>query len=100
MRFQASPTIGILYGVRLATAVGYADNQLPTIKDEPHIAANFPEPDIELFSPAFTNPEGIPRGFENGTASPTDQDTLGRLIRLQLLNQPSRRPNKGPEVLY
>lgn len=77
MRFETSSVAGFLYGARLVLAQGYADNQLPTIKDEPHVAANFPEVDIELFSPAFTQPDTVPSGFKDGTASPTDQDTLG-----------------------
>lgn len=78
MRSRNSPVAGLVYGAGLVVAQGYADNQLPTVKDEPQVAANFPEVDIELFSPAFTQPETVPVGFENGTAGPTDQDTLGR----------------------
>lgn len=77
MRVEISPVAGLLYGAGLAVAQGYADNQLPTVKDEPRIAANFPDVDIELFSPAFIQPETIPIEFENGTAGPTDQDILG-----------------------
>lgn len=77
MRFHNSPALGLLGGAGLATAVGYADNQVPTLKDDPDVAANFPDIDLEILSPAFLSPETIPDGFENGTAGPTDQATLG-----------------------
>lgn len=77
MRFYKAPVIGLLGGASSVAAVGYADNQLPTLKDEPHVAANFPEIDMKIFSPAFLSPETVPAGFGNGTAGPIDQATLG-----------------------
>jgi hypothetical protein len=62
----------------LATAVRYNDNQVALIKDSDDAAKNFPSvKGIELKSPAFTNPKGIPAGFDNGTSGPTDDATMG-----------------------
>lgn len=62
----------------LATAVRYNDNQVALIKDSDEAAKNFPSvKGIELKSPAFTNPKGIPAGFDNGTSGPTDDATMG-----------------------
>ncbi|KAM0323630.1 hypothetical protein ACHAQA_008565 [Verticillium albo-atrum] len=81
MRFGDTVAMALLQGAHLATAQRYADNQAPTIKDEPHVAANFPEVDIEVLSPAFVSPETVPSGFKNGTAPPTDQATLEKFLR-------------------
>lgn len=80
MRFQNSLKGGLLCGASLVAAAGYADDRVPTEKDEPHVAANFPEFDYEIISPAFLNPEGIPDEFENGTVGPTSQDAMGTFI--------------------
>ena len=80
MRLQNSLTAGLLYGARLVAAAGYADDQVPTEKDKPHVAANFPEFDYEVISPAFLNSDGIPEQFENGTIGPTSQDAMGTFI--------------------
>lgn len=95
MRSHGGLAVGLLYGAGLVAAQGYADNQVPTRKDEPHIAANFPEVDIEIFSPAFTRPETVPVGFENGTSSPTDQDTLGTFIHARSFSWVYRKTGKN-----
>ena len=67
-----------LIGAGLVSAqYRYADNQAGLEKDRDHVAANFPEVDTELFSPAFLNPELIPATFSNGTAGPTSQKAMG-----------------------
>lgn len=61
----------------LAAAVRYNDNQVALIKDSDEAAKIFPSvKGIELKSPAFTNPKGIPAGFDNGTSGPTDDATM------------------------
>lgn len=46
-------------------------------KDPAHIAANFPDLDDEILSPAFTSPETVPEGFRHGISGPTPQNVLG-----------------------
>lgn len=46
-------------------------------KDPAHIAANFPDLDDEILSPAFTSPETVPEGFRPGISGPTPQNVLG-----------------------
>lgn len=70
--------LGLLVGAAgFVEAQRYADNHRPLVVDVPAVAAAFPDVDIELFSPAFLNPETIPAGFAQNTAGPTDQATLG-----------------------
>lgn len=83
MRFQNSAAAGLLYGAEIVSAAGYADDRVPTVKDEPHVAANFPEFDYEVIAPAFLDPEGIPKEFEDGTVGPTDQDSMGRFMAVR-----------------
>ncbi|KAK7216559.1 hypothetical protein V2G26_004562 [Clonostachys chloroleuca] len=45
-------------------------------KDPAHIAANFPDLDDEILSPAFTSPETVPEGFRHGISGPTPQNVL------------------------
>lgn len=64
--------------VETARADSYANNQSPTVVDSPEVAANFPDVDgVELLSPTFDNPAGVPPTFGNGTSGPTPQTTLG-----------------------
>lgn len=70
-----------LAGAGLASAqYRYADNQQPLEKDPPQVAANFPDVDVELLSPAFLDTESVPEAFANGTAGPTSQRTLGESV--------------------
>ncbi|KAF3040381.1 hypothetical protein E8E11_004182 [Didymella keratinophila] len=60
----------------------YANNQNPTVVDAPQVAANFPAiEDVELLSPAFVNPGGVPGTFASGTSGPTPQYTLESFIK-------------------
>ena len=95
MRFHGIYVLGLLYGARSIAAKGYADNQAKIVKDEPHVAANFPDVNIELLSPAFLSPETVPAGFADGTAAPTNQTILGRSIRprLSTFNDPHDHKN-------
>uniref|UniRef100_A0A8H7TV75 Carboxypeptidase M14B n=1 Tax=Bionectria ochroleuca TaxID=29856 RepID=A0A8H7TV75_BIOOC len=45
-------------------------------KDPAHIAANFPDIDDEILSPAFTSPDTVPEGFRHGISGPTPQNVL------------------------
>lgn len=68
-------------------ADSYANNQNPTEIDAPQVAANFPAVEgIELLSPAFINPGGVPGTFANGTSGPTPQLTLGKRSALRRRN--------------
>ena len=52
----------------------------PVKPDNESAAANFPEPDVTLLSPAFIWPETVPFEFNNGTAGPTDDATVERFL--------------------
>ncbi|KAF6815476.1 carboxypeptidase 2 [Colletotrichum plurivorum] len=76
MRFQDIAAAGLLRA-GVATALTYASNQVPVLKDSDAVAANFPEVEgVELLSPAFAMPDSVPATFANGTSGPTDQATL------------------------
>ncbi|SPJ77977.1 related to Carboxypeptidase 2 [Fusarium torulosum] len=63
------------------TGLRYGENWAPTIKDSSLVAANFPDVNITLRSPAFLNPEKVPARFSNGTEGPTDDIELDYFIR-------------------
>ncbi|KAM0186791.1 hypothetical protein ACHAPA_012261 [Fusarium lateritium] len=63
------------------TGLRYGENWTPTIKDSRLVAANFPDVNITLRSPAFLNPEKVPARFVNGTEGPTDDIELDYFIR-------------------
>ncbi|KAK1496661.1 carboxypeptidase [Colletotrichum tamarilloi] len=65
-----------------AAQLTYASNQVEVIQDSEVVAANFPEvEDVDLRSPAFANPDGVPATFANGTSGPTDQATLDYFLQ-------------------
>lgn len=45
------------------------------------MAANFPDVDIELNQPAFTDEDTLPAGWTNGTSGPTDQLTMDHWLQ-------------------
>ncbi|KAJ3548775.1 hypothetical protein NM208_g853 [Fusarium decemcellulare] len=59
----------------------YGENWAPTSKDSDLVAANFPDVNITLRSPAFLNPDKVPARFSNGTEGPTDDIELDYFIR-------------------
>ncbi|RBR10208.1 uncharacterized protein FIESC28_09594 [Fusarium coffeatum] len=65
----------------IQTGLQYGENWTPTIKDSDLVAANFPDVNITLRSPAFLNPETVPARFANGTEGPTDDIELDYFIR-------------------
>ncbi|KAI1808897.1 Zn-dependent exopeptidase [Daldinia bambusicola] len=68
----------LLYCNSLVAAVQYGENHAPVEKDEDLVAANFPDTNETLYSPAFANPESVLPGFSNGTDGPTDDATLAK----------------------
>ncbi|CAI4213553.1 unnamed protein product [Parascedosporium putredinis] len=78
MRIQSQFPLSLLSAMANSVAgQGYADNQVSVSRDSALVAANFPDVNIKLWSPAFQDPKSVPSGFAQGTAPPTDQDTLG-----------------------
>lgn len=61
----------------IQTGLRYGENWAPTIKDSSLVAANFPDVNITLRSPAFLNPERVPARFANGSEGPTGDIELG-----------------------
>jgi hypothetical protein len=73
----------ILLGISAVSAVNafqYGYNHVPVRKDIPLVAANFKDVDIDLYAPAFLDPESIQAGFKNGTQGPTSHEDIGMHI--------------------
>ncbi|GAB7361781.1 hypothetical protein MBLNU230_g1825t1 [Neophaeotheca triangularis] len=51
----------------------YGFNQRPVNQDSAIVEANFPRPNITLYSPAFLRPESVPETFAEGSSGPTPQ---------------------------
>ncbi|KAJ0161355.1 Carboxypeptidase 2 [Colletotrichum tanaceti] len=81
MRVLDSLAFGLLHAGIASAQKKYADNQLPVMRDSDLVSKLFPDVDVELLSPAFTNPEAVPAGWSNGTSGPTDQGTLDSFLR-------------------
>lgn len=82
MRVQTTlAALGLLQARLAAAQLVYADNQVPVSKDEDHVAANFPDVDIDIYQPAFTDPDTLPAGWTNGTSGPTDQRTMDHWLQ-------------------
>ncbi|KAF4978532.1 hypothetical protein FZEAL_5104 [Fusarium zealandicum] len=69
-----------LSAVSVANALQYGYNHIPLERNSELVAANFKNIDIDLYSPAFLNPEKILPGFKNGTQGPTSQDDLEAFV--------------------
>ncbi|KAI2619251.1 Zn-dependent exopeptidase [Hypoxylon sp. NC1633] len=79
---QCAQLQGLLLScTRLVTAVQYGENHAPVEKDEDIVAANFPDTNDTLLSPAFASPETRLPGFANGSDGPTDDTTLDLFLR-------------------
>ncbi|KAF4972238.1 hypothetical protein FSARC_1135 [Fusarium sarcochroum] len=65
----------------LAIGLQYGDNWVPTVKDSRLVAANFPNVNVTLRSPAFLSPDKLPTRFSNGTEGPTDYIEFDYFIR-------------------
>ncbi|KAF4964313.1 hypothetical protein FSARC_7758 [Fusarium sarcochroum] len=83
--FLSKSNLGYLLELTLlfsaVNAKTYGENHVKVRKDSEIVAANFPDVDIELLSPAFANPDKVPSGFANGTEGPTPHQTLDNFIR-------------------
>lgn len=79
MHLQQQIAASLIAGAVSVSAQGYSYAGLthPFEKDEPQVAANFPDVDYELLGPAFTLPDTVPEAFRNGTSGPTPQFVLG-----------------------
>lgn len=73
---KAASLVGLSV-VSVARATQYGYNYVPVQKNTDLIAANFKDVDIDLYSPAFLNPDGIQAGFSNGTQGATSHEDLG-----------------------
>ena len=60
-----------------ASRTTYGNNDLAIDFDNEAVSRNYQDVDIDLISPAFTNPESVPSGFSNGTSGPTPDHELG-----------------------
>ncbi|CAK1367090.1 uncharacterized protein RHO25_011796 [Cercospora beticola] len=63
-------------------ATRYGNNHVSVRKDEPQVEANFPDPGVKLFSPAFLDEHSVQSGFKNGTTGPTSDETLTDFLSL------------------
>jgi hypothetical protein len=84
-RFLISKMLGqtILIGLAATSAANafqYGYNHVTVRKDIPLVAANFKDVDIDLYSPAFLDPESRQAGFKNGTQGPTSHEDMGMHI--------------------
>ncbi|KAF4340511.1 carboxypeptidase 2 [Fusarium beomiforme] len=62
--------------VSAANALQYGYNHVTVRKDIPLVAANFKDVDIDLYAPAFLEPESRQAGFKNGTQGPTSHEDM------------------------
>ena len=76
--FGKAVTLIGLSVVSVASATQYGYNHVPTQKNTDLVAANFKDVDIDLYSPAFLNPDKIQAGFSEGTQGATSQDDFGQ----------------------
>lgn len=51
-----------------ASRTTYGNNDLAIDFDNEAVSQNYQYVDIQLLSPAFTNPDSVPAGFSNGTS--------------------------------
>lgn len=64
-----------------SAATQYGNNHVSIRKDPPQVAANFPDPGIELLSPAFLDANSVPAAFANGTSGPTSDAVQDAFIQ-------------------
>jgi hypothetical protein len=73
----------------------YGNNHVPVRRDNATVEAAFPEPNVTLIAPAFTNTESIPERFANGSSGPTPDWEMGKALSLitSASLEPSRHQN-------
>ncbi|KAL8391950.1 hypothetical protein RB595_002239 [Gaeumannomyces hyphopodioides] len=82
MRRHNALAFTLLQGASLASALKYADNRIPVVRDSQSVERLFPAvADVKLQSPAFATPETVPKTFADGTNGPTDQFTLEHFLQ-------------------
>lgn len=83
MHWTTYSTLAIAsHGLGVHGQLAYGSNHVDVIRDSDLVARAFPDvQDIELLSPAFTEPESVLPGFSNGTAPPTSLKVLGKFFR-------------------
>ncbi|KAF4445759.1 hypothetical protein F53441_10508 [Fusarium austroafricanum] len=99
---------GLLYAGLATAQIRYNHNQVKLVKDSEEAAKHFPEvKDIQLESPAFTDPKSIPAGFDNGTAGPTSDATLDYFLQSLAArndwltyNNPAFKSDEGRSIPY
>ncbi|KAH6670882.1 hypothetical protein F5X68DRAFT_44176 [Plectosphaerella plurivora] len=99
---------GILAAACLVNAQRYGENSHVPVVDAPHVAAAFPDVDIEVLSPAFVNPETVPAGFAQLTSPATNQTTLENFLQtladrnswITYHNSPDLRSEEGRSLPY
>ncbi|KAM0288411.1 hypothetical protein ACHAO9_007056 [Fusarium lateritium] len=65
-----------LSAVSAVNAVQYGYNHVTVRKDSELVAANFKDVDIDLYAPAFLEPESRQAGFKSGTQGPTSHEDI------------------------
>ncbi|KAH6697301.1 carboxypeptidase [Plectosphaerella plurivora] len=93
--FLSPLALGVAAAQATGPPPGYAGNWRPLVKDDDVISQNFKNVDIELLSPAFLDPDGIPKGFTNGTSAATSAAQLGMSTRPELSPPLS---SEGPRI--
>lgn len=76
MHFSSHLTTSSLIISSVHAQSRYAANTVPLYDETEAVAANFPDPNVELYSPAFLDPDSVPDEFANGTSGPTSQVLL------------------------
>ncbi|PPJ52765.1 hypothetical protein CBER1_10955 [Cercospora berteroae] len=80
MAYKLLPSLLAIFDHSQATR--YGGNHASVRKDEPQVEANFPDPGVKLFSPAFLDEKTVQLGFKNGTAGPTSDEALTDFLSL------------------
>ncbi|KAI5364761.1 Putative peptidase M14, carboxypeptidase A [Septoria linicola] len=76
---RISLPLSLCFGIAHATQ--YGNNHIRVRPDPPQVEANFPDPGVELLSPAFMNNNSTPAAFSNGTSGPTSEALQDFFIR-------------------
>lgn len=68
----------LLLALTSVKAQKYGNNHVPIRRDNATVEAAFPEPNVTLISPAFTNPDSVLPNFANGSSGPTPDLEMGK----------------------
>ena len=78
----------------------YGENWVPVQKDPEIVAANFPDVNVTLLSPAFADPHTVPAAFADGAEGPTDDLDLGKSSVPSLFTSTTFSSNMCDRFLY